>query len=185
MRRTNAPPVIVEVGGRPAVIKLGPDVGGNMEAICTYWRDEFLKAGVVIYILNVPMYLKNHRSLDCSKNPGSRDCEVLREDVRDHLVAMATWHDQRRRRWYNRWFGAGRVPRVLILGTWCDEHPDWNCARPTDGAVYKQLESDRHYIRFRAKLVENGLVPQLLLGSLATPSSRSALIENVVHYMLA
>jgi GTPase SAR1 family protein len=185
MRRGKAGPAVIRVDGTRVVVPLGSDVGGNVEAINTYWEEEFLSADVVVYVFCVPIYLKSSRSSDYSHPDGQKKSDELRDDVRDHLVDMANWQAKRPKKW--KWFRRSTfVPRLLLLGTWCDDYPGWDEAHSTtDTLIHKKLESDHRYQQTHGKLVAKGLVPQLLLGSLETQSSRTTLLENVVRWMRA
>lgn len=181
MRREKAPPrVLVDAGDRQVLVPLRPDVGGTDEARDAFWREEFLRADVVIYILDLPLFMRQSRTRDFSVDGWIQKANTLREDVQGHLIDMAYWQENRPKPWLRK----KPIPKLIVIGSWCDDHPAGS-GGGAEETIRRDLESDRLYEQVRNRLVKNELVPQLLVGSLATQDSRKRLIEKVVACMFS
>ncbi len=180
--RKKATPAIVNADSEPVVVHLRPDVGGGLDARNLYWENAFLTAQVVVYILNMPLYLGRGRPSDqVDSDAWMAKAATLRKDVNEQLSDIATWQKNRGRPWY---WPVKRTPKLLLLGSWCDALPEWSEGGEALDGLHDEFEGHLNYKNVRGSLVQQGLRPDLLLGSLATPASRTAFIDKVSAWML-
>jgi len=170
----DGPAVIKDARGQ-YVVKPGDDVGGSDDAFNFWWRALFLQADVVIYLFDLPVFLKKSMSAEFSDERAT----AVGDFVRDHLVDLANWQHDREKPY----FGKKKVPRLVVVGSWCDQHPDWQ--RDGGDTIRKALELNNRFSRPKDRLVAQGMKVDVLVGSLKSKDSADKLVNNLLDALRA
>lgn len=175
MRREKAKTVIANVDDSETLVRINPDVGGGQEAQDAHWRKHFLRSEVVVYLINLPLFMRCSSTRDFLQSKASKESEQHRDSFFYHFTDMAHWQNQRKKRFLR----SKPIPKMIIVGSWCDEHPGWRRGGGEE-SIYREFGSCAEYERIRHRLVQERIQPHLLVGSLETESYRNDLISKLL-----
>jgi hypothetical protein len=178
MRRDKAKTVIADVDGSETLVRINPDVGGGQEAVESHWRKHYLRSRVVVYLVNLPLFMRCSSNRDFSSPTVAAEAKQQRESFFYHFTDIAHWQNQRKKRFLR----AKPIPKLIIVGSWCDEHPDWRSGGGEE-AIYSAFGSCPEYRQIRYRMVQEHIRPHLLVGSLATEQYRNALIGKLLRLL--
>lgn len=138
----------IEIKGKPVDLNVPRDLAGRDGLGFAAWKEAFSESDYLWYLFRADLIAR-------------RDAETI-ELVKGHLDMFKAWLGT----------AAGARPKVILIGTWADQHPDF--ARRVARFIKTVDESD--VIKFGSVKLNNAGV---VVGSLATEKDADKLLKGI------